>query len=83
MKKEVSARDKKIVALIFRWRWVMTFGAVLNVWAVVDHYKRHDVIGWPMPSAWVLPWLTFGGVGLCVLAVMIWIAYLYKPRRDG
>ncbi len=83
MKKEVSAQDKKSWAKVFRWRWAMTFGAALNMWSLADHYKWHDVTGWPMPSAWVLPWLTFGCVGFCLFVASVWIAYFYKPRFRG
>ena len=56
-----------------------TFGAALQIWGVVQQYKMHDVTGWPMPSAWVLPWLTFGCIGTCVFTASLWITYLYRP----
>ena len=56
-----------------------TFGAALQIWGVVQQYKMHDVTGWPMPSAWVLPWLTFGCIGTCVVTASLWITYLYRP----
>ena len=72
-----------MTARMFRWRWAMIFGAILNVWNLVDCCKTHDVTGWPLPSAWVLPWLTFGCVGYCVFVAGVWGAYLYKPDPSG
>ncbi len=81
MKKNISAWDRKMTALMFRWRWVATFGAVLQIWSVVERYQAHDATGiyW-LPSAWVLPWLTFGCVSTCVFMAGVWIMYLDKPR---
>ncbi len=81
MKKNISAWDRKVWALVFRWRWVITFGAALQLWGVAQQYKMHDVTGFPwLPSAWVLPWLTFGCVGTCVFTASLWITYLYRPH---
>lgn len=69
--------DKKPNILI-RWRWLITAGAVGDIFATVHHYRMHDVMGWPVPSALVLPLLTVGGVGIYALTVMVWAACLHK-----
>ncbi len=82
-KNRSSVWDKKMLAFTLRWRWVITFGAVLQLWGMVQQYKMHDVADWLLlPSAWVLPWLTFGCAGVCVFTASLWADYLHKPRPN-
>jgi len=63
--------------VLIRWRRAVTVGAVAQVLATVQHYRLHDITGWPVPSAFVLPLLTFGALSNCALAVMTWVACFY------
>ncbi len=74
-------QGEAMLILLIRWRWLMTVLMALQIFELVHHYKVRDVTGWPLlPSAWVLPWLTLGCVGVCVLTATVWTAYLYRLR---
>jgi len=63
--------------ILIRWRWAVVAGAMMQVLSAIQHYRVHDVTGWPVPAVLVLPLLTFGALGNCALAVMVWVTYFY------
>ncbi len=69
--------------ILIRWRWATTVGAALEIYSTAYHYVKHDVSGWPVPGAFVLPLLTVGAVSICALAIMTWVAYFYGRARRG